>query len=183
MNKEQIEKIEKKLQEIFGERSAYVLTTAKAGLKGYMVRLECYGLPFSIIAHLRDREEAERLIVMEFEKRAEESLKSIAYPLKDFDEYEEEITLGEKDLESIYKYSDLDNSFDKDMKEEVKRETMAFIRKTESLEYECVITGKYKNLRAKGTSIRLDEAIKIAVWSATRIIKPEPVFVGNPTYK
>ena len=51
MNKENIEKIEKKLKEVFGERSAYVLTTAKAGPKGYMIRLENYGLPFSIIAH------------------------------------------------------------------------------------------------------------------------------------
>ena len=80
MNKEQIEKIEKELHEIFGERSAYILTTAKAGPKGYMVRLECYGLPFSIIAHLENKEEAERLVVQEFEKQVEESLKYTVYP-------------------------------------------------------------------------------------------------------
>lgn len=182
MNKEQIEKIEKKLQEIFGERSAYVLTTAKAGPKGYMVRLECYGLPFSIIAHLENKEEAERLVVREFEKQAEESLKSIVYPLKDFDEFDE-IEINEKDLEQIYKDSDLDNPLAGNMKQDVKRDTIALIHKTDNLEYECVITGKYKNLRAKGISNNLDEAIKIAVWSAMNIVKPKPVFVGNTTYK
>ena len=180
MKNPKITELENRLIEVFGENASLALTTARLGSKGYFVRIESYGMPFTVDAYDKNPEEAEELAIEEFNKQMVEALDEKLFPTQPLEKYEI-IQLSEEELNKVYKYSDIIHI--KETFEEVKKETIAKICKRSDGKYECVISGTYMHLNARGTARTKELAITAAIWTAHEILNPSVIKVGNYLFR
>ena len=58
MYNEKTNELEQKLKKVFGEKATLAITNAKLGNRGYMVRIESQGIPYTVDSFKENNEEA-----------------------------------------------------------------------------------------------------------------------------
>ena len=179
MYNEKTNKLEKELVEKFGVNASLAITNARIGNKGYLVRIESYGLPFTIDSFDKTTELAEKAAVKEFKKRMESALKECVFQTQPNDRYEA-IELSNEEIEKLYKHLDGVDSIKLNQLKEI---TTARICKLENGLYECLIDCPYMNLHARSRGGTKKLAVMGTIWTAHDILTPFPIRVGRLSKK
>lgn len=167
--------LEKQMVNIFGEDASLVITKARLGKKGYLTRIESYGLPFRIEAREKTSELSEDLAIKEFEKHTKKALAEKILPTQPDESYET-IVLTSDDLNRLYKHM---NTFTPELLDGIKKDTVAKISHLDDFKYECVIDCPYMNIHARGEGANKKLAVASAIWAAYDILNPYSIRVGD----
>ena len=177
MNIEKINKLEKKLIDIFGERATLAITTARVSSRGYMTRIGAQGMPFEVSAYDKDIEKTQKMAIQEFEKQMQEALGEKMLPSQPVNRYVG-IELSFEDIYRLYMHEEWVEH--KDYKA-LKEKTTAKICQLDNGKYECVISSPYMNLNAKDTGRTKDDAIRSTIQTAFSVFHPMCITIGDRT--
>lgn len=175
MYNEKTNELEQKLKKVFGEKATLAITNAKLGNRGYMVRIESQGIPYTVDSFKENNEEAEQLAIEEFERRMNESLEENVFPTQPIDCYRNK-NLSTEEMNKLYKYIEFPIS---STLKDIEEKTTALVCCLNNNKYECVITGPYMNLNARGVGATERIAVMNAINTAHNILNPFLVKVGN----
>lgn len=175
MNIANINKLEKKLIKIFGEKATFAITTARVSSKGYMTRIGARGLPFEVSAYDKDIEKTQKLALNEFEKQTQVALNDKIRPTQPADRYVD-IELTFEDIYRLYMHEEWVEYEDYKV---LKEKTTAKICQLDNGLYECVINSPYMNLSAKDTGLTKEDAIRSAIYTAFSFFHPSRIEVGD----
>lgn len=175
MNKEKIQKLEQRANEIFGSRSVVSIAETKVANKGYNVRISMQGVPFEISAMGSTPEEAQENAYTEFEKNLNAALKQTLFPTQSVEKYRE-VELTNEQFHRLFKNEEL---MSEEYLDQLVKETKAMICQLDNGNYECVIESPYMCLHARGVARLIESAIYIATMNAHDVFTPELIRVGS----
>ena len=175
MQKEKLTKIEKRANELFGEKSIISVAEIKVANKGYIVRIKMQGMPFEISAMQDTLEEAEELAYSEFEKHVADALENNLFPTQPIENYKE-IKLTDEQFTKLFKYEEL---LSEEYCRELKEKTVAKMCQLPNGKYECVIESPYMCLHARATSASEKFSIFFAITTAHDIFRSSLIYVGK----
>ena len=175
MFNERTNRLEKRLIKVFGKNASLAVTNARVGNKGYLTRIESYGMPFKVDSYAKTIEESENRAFQKFEEEMEKSLKEKLFKTQKDNNYES-YQLTKEEMEKLYKYID---PMEAELLTAIKKDTSAAMCKLENGLYECVINCSYMNLHARSTGATKRLAVAAAIWSAHDVLNPFPLKVGS----
>lgn len=175
MEKEKFVKLEKKANELFGEKAVVSAAEVKVANKGYIVRVKMQGMPFEISAMHDTLEKAEELALAGFNTNMEDALKNSLFPTQAIEKYKE-VKLDEDQFTRLFKNEDL---LSKEYTNELKEKTIAKICQLDDGRYECVLESPYMCLHARGTGGTEKLSILTASMNAHDIFRTPLVQVGK----
>lgn len=175
MNTTKINKLEKILIDIFGEKATFAVTTARVSSKGYMTRIGAQGVPFEVSAYDKDAEKTKKLAFDEFEKQIQIALKEKMRQTQPTEKYVD-VELTFEDIYRLYMHEEWAEYEDY---KELKEKTTAKICRLDDGTYECVISSPYMNLNAKDTGQTKEDAIKSTIYTAFNFFHPSRIAVGD----
>ena len=179
MKKEKLTELEKKANELFGEKSVVSVAEVKFANKGYIVRIKMQGMPFEISALQDTLEEAESLAYSEFEKHMTDALNNSLFPTQPIENYKV-VKLNEEQFNRLFKHEDL---LGEDYINELKEKTVAKICKLDDGKYECVLESPYMCLNARGRAATEKFSIFFASTIAHDIFIAPLIHVGEKPWK
>ncbi len=175
MNATIINKLEKKLADIFGEKTTFAVTTARVSNKGYMTRIGARGMPFEVSAYDKDAEKTRKLAFDEFERQSQIALKDNMRPSQPADKYVG-VELTFEDIYRLYMHEEWAEYEDFKV---LKEKTNAKICRLDDGHYECIINSPYMNLCVKDTGLTKEDAIRSAIYTAFSFFHPSRIEVGD----
>ena len=173
------QELEKQINELFGNHALLAITNAFIGDKGYMVRIEAYGLPFTIDSYGKDNKTTEELAIDEFKKQLTIAKEELLFPSQPEEKYEE-FRLTEEDINKLYKFVDYPDS---PVYDHPKSKTVAKMCELPNGKYECVIKSPYMNLNVRSTAWTKKLALASAIWKSREVFSPRPIRVGKLPYR
>lgn len=179
MEKENLNNLEKRANELFGEKSLVSVAEIKCANKGYIVRIKMQGMPVEISAMEDTLNEAEDLACKEINKKIDEALENELFPTQPIEKYSEH-ELSDDQFERLYKFEEL---LSNEYKNNLKENTKALVCKLDDGRYECVIESPYMCLHARSTANSINNAILSATMVAHDVFMPSLIHVGKYPYK
>lgn len=177
MNTAIINKLEKELIGIFGEKATLAITTAKVGDKGYMTRIGVQGMPFEVSAYGKDIGKTQKMVLEEFEKQMQTALTYKIKPTQLANRYVG-VELTFEDIYCLYRHEEWAEYEDFKM---LQKKTKAKMCQLDNGKFECIINSPYMNLCAKGTGLTKEESIASAINNSFDIFHPSPIAIGDET--
>lgn len=175
MEKEKLTKLEKRANELFGDKSVVTVAEVKFANKGYIVRIKMQGMPFEISSMQSTLEQAEELAYSEFEKQMEDVLQKYLFGTQPNEKYEQ-VKLDDEQFNRLFKYEEL---LSEEYLNELKEQTITKICQLEDGKYECVIESPYMCLHARGRSGSKKLSILSATMVAYDVFRASPIYVGE----